>query len=137
MAKSKSNDNTVLELKKQVEEKKASLSASKTFNPKTNCSLLIGAERINIRAESKDRLVEALVHVNSLKLSAESLNLLDEYKLSGFKVQEWISDIQCRLAQLDRKKEEERLKVLEDRLHSLLSVDKKVELEIEDLKRQI
>jgi hypothetical protein len=132
------NDAQVLLLKRQVEEKKAALSASKNFNPKTNCSLLINGERINLRAESsKEKLVELLVQINSLKVSAENLGLLDDYRLCGYPVQDWVEDLQSRVLNVNRKQEEDRLKVLEARLHNLLSSDKKVELEIEELKRQI
>lgn len=134
----KSNDDIVLELKRQVEEKKAALASSKTFNPKTNCSLTIGAERTNIRAEtSKEKLLELLVHVNSLKLSAESLGMLEDFKFCGFPIQDWVEDLQSRLFSVNRKVEEERLKTLEAKLNNLLSLDKKVELELDELRKMI
>jgi hypothetical protein len=136
MAKS-TNDKQVLELKKQVQEKKAALSASEVFKPKTNCSLLIDGERTNIRAASSERLVDLLVKVNALRLSAEDLGVANEFKISGFGAQEWISDIKSLLMNINRKQEEQRLKVLEDKLFNLLSSDKKVELEIDELRNQI
>src|SRR5207302_1011169 len=109
---------------------KAALAASKTFNPKTNCSLNFHGERTNIRVESSiEKLTYLLVAVNACRMSADQLGLLNEYKLDGYLVQNWVDDLKARLNQVNRKQEEDRLKVLEARLHNQLSIDKKVELE--------
>ena len=136
MAKQNTNDKTVMDLKKQVAEKKAALATRKVFHPMTNCSLRLHNEIINIRTCNGDRLVELLVQMNSLRLSARDLGL-NAFEFSGFNISWWVEDLKCLLEDIERKQEESRLRVLETKLHVLLSTDKKVELEIEDLKSQI
>lgn len=131
------NDKVILELKKKIEEKKKQLKAADRFTPVTNCSLNLNGTRQNLNVAGKEILVNLLVNLNALKMSAESLNLLDQFKIDGFTVKDWMQDVQTKLTMVDRKLEEQRLKALETKLHNLLSVDKKVELEIEDLRNLI
>lgn len=136
MAKSttqKNNDSLILSLKKEIEDKKKMLKSSERFSPKTHCKL----NSLNLHAASKEDLIEALVDVNCKRMSAESLGVLADYRLCGFKVQDWLDDIQSRLNILNRSAEQSRLKALEEKLHNLLSLEKKVELEIEDIKNSI
>lgn len=56
---------------------------------------------------------------------------------TGYNVDSWISDLKSRFSILNRKAEEARLKKLEDKLHELLSTDKKVELELDNLAKLI
>lgn len=49
----------------------------------------------------------------------------------------WMTDLQARLAYVDKKIEADKLRKMEEKLHRLLSVDKKVELEIEDIKSSL
>ena len=136
--KQETNDNNIIELKNKIAEKKKALKATENFNPKTNCSLKLGETvSTNIRAEvSKERLTQLLVEVNMLKMSADNLKIND-YKLSGYSPSDWVDDLQARLMIVDKKQEENRLKVLEEKLNALLSLDKKVELELQGLSNQI
>jgi hypothetical protein len=132
------NDNKVLLLKQKVEENKATLASARSFQPKTHCSLVFQGERIGLRAEtSPERLTAILVYLNSLRMSAADLNLEEAFVYENFKIQDWIDDVQSRLAYVNIKKEEGRLKNLEAQLHALLSSDKKVELEVEALEKLI
>lgn len=129
------NDDKILLLKKQISDKKELLKGNTRFIPVTNCTLWLNGEKYNINTLQKDSLVEIIVQLNSLYLSAKELgnNILEQYTISGYKLAEWITDISSKLAILDRKSEENKLKQLEDKLDKLLSEDKRVELELNDI----
>ena len=78
-------------------------------------------------------MVQLLVVLNSYKKSAEELELVADYELSGYSVYSWIIDLKNRLSVINRNTEENRLKMLEKRLHNLLTVETKVELEIDEI----
>ena len=142
MAKKSSNDSLIIELKKQVEEKQKALDSSKRFQPKTNCSLCLpfpfNSERVNLNVADKPKLQELAVGLNLLKMSYDSLGeAVSDYSPGGYKLQDWVDDVNARLFILNRSQEEARLKALKDKLHGLLSIDKKVELEIAQLKEMI
>ena len=127
------NDALILQLKKQISEKKKLLEVTKRFQPLTNCSIEIDGIRLNIQVLSKDQLVNLLVKLNIYKMSAKELELLNEFSISGFTVDDWMKDVQSKLMNLNRKEEENKLVAMENRLHNLLSGEKKVELEIEEI----
>ena len=65
------------------------------------------------------------------------LELEDEYIMSGFSVDEWITDIKLKLEILRYEEEDRKLKVLEQKLHVLLSNEKQVSLAIEEIESMI
>lgn len=131
------NDSVILELKKQVEAKKALIKDSSKFSPITNASLELDGIRYNLHTLSKDTLLFVLAKV--VALDNALLEILEEETLvlSGFPASEWITDLKARYAVLNANTEKERLRKLENRLHDLLSNDKKVELELDELKKSL
>lgn len=127
------NDQKILKLKEQIEEKKKLVSKSKKFTPVTNCSIELDGVRHNIQVLTKEQLIQMLIKLNAYAASAENLGLLDEYTISGYKVTEWIEDLQAKLDYINRKNEEQKLKSMEAKLDKLLSNEKKVELEIDEI----
>jgi len=127
------NDQRIMLLKKQIESKKAQLSKSTRFSPVTNCSLEVDAVRYNIQVLARPDLISLMVKLNSYMMSAKNLDVLDDYVISGYKVEDWIADIKARIAILSHKLEENRLKLMEDKLIKLLSDGKKVELELNEI----
>lgn len=127
------NDKLILQLKKQISLKKQLLETTKRFQPITNCSIEIDGVRLNIQVLSKEQLIHLLVKLNIYKMSAKELELLNEFSISGFTVEDWMKDVQSKLMNLNRKEEENKLVAMENRLHNLLSGEKKVELEIEEI----
>ena len=75
--------------------------------------------------------------LNALQLSAIDLGLLDELNISGYNISEWIEDIKNKLEALTVKQEETKLRQMEIRLTQLLSEDKKVELELEEIVKSL
>lgn len=131
----KSNDSTILELKKQIKQKKEALKGIDKFVPITNCSLSLDEKRHNLHVLNSEDLTFLLVKLNSLKLSADDLKV--KLPLGGFTVEDWIRDIEAKLLISNRKKEEERLKLLEKKLTDLLSVEKKTELLVEEIAQEL
>src|SRR5579859_7151348 len=105
-----SNDDKIMALRKQIADKKAALKASETFNPKTNCAPRFNGETLNLRVLDREKLIELMVSINAWRLSAADLAVTD-FKYQGFPIQHWVDDCRARLAIVDRKEEEARLKV--------------------------
>ena len=135
--KAKNNDATILELKKQIEVKKRALKSKERFQPKTSCILTLFGETFNIHTLSKQQMLLLFGQLKSIQTGISSLGETETVLINGYPLSEWIDDLQSRFFILNRKEEETKLKTLEDKLHNLLSLDKKVELEIESIKTQI
>ncbi|MGG1659554.1 hypothetical protein [Brevibacillus sp. NRS-1366] len=131
------NDQKILELKKQIEEKKSKLSKSQKFAPVTNCSIEVDGVRYNIQVLQKEQIITLLVKLNTYVIAAKDLDLLSEYKITGYNVMDWISDLKAKLDNLSRKEEEQKLKVMEAKLDQLLSNEKKVELELGEIENML
>jgi hypothetical protein len=126
------NDNTIVELKEKVAAKKLELSKRGRFSPITNCSLEFIGTRWNINTLTHESLLNLLVELNSVRLSAKDLKITD-YLVSGYKAEDWIKDLKGRLSQLTLSTEKKELKALETKLDTLLSSDKRTELELADI----
>jgi hypothetical protein len=126
------NDQRILQLKKQIEEKKEQLGKSLKFTPLTNCSLELEGERYNINVLSKEQLTLLMIRLNMYRLSAKDLSI-SSIEFSGYDVLDWIVDIKTKIEILSRKDEERNLKTMEDKLVKLLSDGKKVELELDEI----
>ncbi|MGJ0846511.1 hypothetical protein ACR77J_07475 [Tissierella praeacuta] len=126
------NDQRILKLKEQIAEKK-SLNKTLRFSPITNCSIEVDGIRYNIQVLNREDLISLMVKLNSYMMSAKELDMLDEYLISGYKVEDWITDIKSRIEIISSKDEERKLKAMEEKLLKLLSDGKKVELEIDEI----
>lgn len=134
---SKSNDKTILALKKQIAERKAAVKLGEKFFPLSNCMLELNGTRYNLNTLKKEEIVHFLSILSAAAQVATEMKIIDDYHISGYHISIWITDLKAKLANLSRQAEMEKLKQLELRLHNLLSVDKKVELEIDEIKQQI
>lgn len=128
-----SNDNRILELKEQIKEKRDKLNGIGRFSPITNCILDLDGSKLNIQVLKKDQLILLACKLHSYKNSAKELDL--ELNISGFSVDDWIADIKSRIDILSVKDEELKLKQMEDKLTTLLSNEKRVELEINEIEK--
>lgn len=127
------NDKVILKLKAEIAAEKDSLAKIKNFTPVTNCSLELDGVRHNLHILTQPLVIALLVKVNALRLSADDLGLQKEFILSGYKIDEWVTDLKGRLLVVGAKEREAKLKLMETKLHNLLSEDKKTELEIDDI----
>jgi len=123
------NDSKILELKKQIEEKKKKIKKSKKFTPNTNCVLTFQGITNNINVLNEEQLIN--LHINLVMFYNTAIDLdYNDVKLSGYSLPNWIEDVQSKIENLSIKKEVSKLNQMEEKLHQLLSNDKKVELEI-------
>lgn len=131
------NDAKILELKGQIKEKKNELSTKKTkFSPETNCVLTFNQQTYNLNVLTSEELLNLMISLNVLVLSARDLNVIMP-KLGGYFISEWITDIKNKLEVIQYKTEEDKLRKLEIQLDKLLSDDKRTELEIEEIMKNI
>jgi len=133
--KTETNDLKIMELKKQIEDKKAKLIKSQKFAPITNSSIELDGVRTNIQVLNKEQLTFLLVKLNSYAKSAKDLEI--DFVISGYHIVDWIADIKSKLDFVSRKEEENKLKMMESKLHQLLSNEKKVELEIDEIMKSL
>jgi len=131
------NDKIILNLKQEIEEKKKLLNKAQRFTPVTNCNLEINGNRVNINVLTKDGLLLKIAEVKALQNALKSELPEEKLEIGGFSVEHWLEDLKSKFSTLNVSLERDRLKKLEEKLHGLLSLDTKVELEIESLKNQI
>jgi len=127
------NDDKILKLKKQIDEKKINIGKSRKFTPVTNCSIELDGVRHNIQVLSKDQIVSLVVKLNSYAMAAKELDLLEQYNINGYNVNDWIADLKAKYDFINRRDEEQKLKAMESKLDLLLSNEKKVEIEINEI----
>lgn len=130
---SNKNDARILELKKQIQEKKEKLRGAKAYLPVTNLSLELDGTRYNLNVLTKEQLTHMAVKMNLFKLSAMGLELEDQYLVSGYKPSEWLVDILAKITTLSRRDEEKALATMEAKLSKMLSDEKQVELELDEI----
>jgi hypothetical protein len=128
------NDDKILLLKKQIEEKKAKIGKSQRFTPATNCILNFEGNNYNLNVlNTRDQVIPLLVKLNAYAISAEELGLSEQYSISGYNIEDWVEDLKLRLDFIGVKEEVAKLKAMEAKLDQLLSNDKKIELELEEI----
>jgi hypothetical protein len=127
------NDERILMLKKQIEEKKQELGKQPRFSPVTTCLLNYNGSRINLHTlTSVGDINPILVWLNTYVLSAKDLDInCEDIVFDGFCVTDWIDDLISKKAVVEYSKKKEQLTALEKKLDKLLSDDKKTELEID------
>ena len=127
------NDDRILELKKQVENKKKEIAKKNVkFVPETNLVIEINGIKTNINILNKKDLESLLVILNMYRMSAVDLEMKD-FEISGYKVDQWMNDVKAKINMKTLKNEEAELKRLEEKLDKLLSEDKKTELELDSI----
>lgn len=127
------NDDRILELKKQVENKKKEIAKKNVkFVPETNLIIEINGQKTNINVLSEKDLNSLLVILNMYRMSSADLEMND-FEISGYKIDKWMNDVRAKINMKTLKNEEAELKRLEEKLDKLLSEDKKTELELDSI----
>lgn len=139
------NDKEILKVKEIIAEKKKKIEKmSTTFAAKTNCVLeLKGRKPCNFHVAKKSELLEIVRELlliqkgNELVKNAEFNFEEEDFFIGGFPVEDWLDDIKAKIDTLSIRDEKTKLDELEKRLHDLLSDDKKVELELDEIKKMV
>jgi len=126
------NDDRIMLLKQKVDSKRNALRGkSDRFTPITNCLLVFDKVTYNLYVEASQLL---LLRLNSLVMAAQDLGIdPKECIISGYSLIDWIEDIKSFLAIQQYRKEKSDLAKLEKQLDSLLSEDKRTELELDSI----
>ena len=127
------NDDRILTLKKQIDEKKKELGKQPRFSPITTCMFTYNGNRVNIHTLTSVKDINAmLVYFNIYAMSAEKLGInCEDVCFDGFSVLEWMEDLYAKKAVVEYTAKKAQLTALEKKLDKLLSDDKKTELEID------
>jgi len=132
------NDEKIIKLKQQIEEKRNKLGNLKRFTPITNCILELDGVTTNIQILSKEKLALLLVKLNLYKMSIENLNMsFDKIIINGYDIRDWMSDVLAKINVISYKEEEQKLKTMENKLIELLSSEKKTELAIDEIEKML
>ena len=127
------NDDRILTLKKQIEDKKKELGKQPRFSPVTTCMFTYNGNRVNIHTLTSVKDINAmLVYFNIYAMSAENLGIdLEDVCFDGFSVSDWMEDLHAKKAVVEYTAKKSQLSAMEKKLDKLLSDDKKTELEID------
>lgn len=127
------NDDRILTLKKQIDEKKKELGKQPRFSPVTTCMFTYNGNRVNIHTLTSVKDINAmLVYFNIYAMSAENLGInCEDVCFDGFSVSDWMEDLNAKKAVVEYTAQKAQLSALEKKLDKLLSDDKKTELEID------
>ena len=129
---SQNNDDRIMLLKQKVDSKRNALKGkSDRFTPITNCLLVFDKVTYNLHVDASQLL---LLRLNSLAMAAQDLGIdPKECIVSGYSLIDWIEDIKSFLSIQQYRKEKSDLAKLEKQLDSLLSEDKRTELELDSI----
>lgn len=131
------NDDKILILKKQIDNKKEELLKNKVkFTPETNCVLDFEGTNYNLNVCSEEILCMLMIRLNVYVISANDLGVFAP-SFNGYSITAWISDIKNKLLTIKLKQQESDLKKMEIKLDKLLSDDKKTELEINEIEASL
>lgn len=127
------NDDKILILKEQIENKKKALGKQPRFSPTTTCVFTYNNSKINIHTLSSIKEIDMMiVHFNMYVMSAKNLQIdCDNICFDGFSVLDWIEDLKSKKYTIEYNNKKKQLVELENKLDKLLSDEKKTELEID------
>ena len=131
------NDEKILLLMEQIRTKKEKIAKARKFTAKTNLILDLDGVKTNLNVLDRNGLVYFITKLTCLHNAFATLEIEGELVISGYDVKDWLSDLTLKLENLSIKAEETKLKAMEDKLSQLLSVDKKIELELEEIMKSI
>lgn len=127
------NDERVILLKKQVDEKREKINkAKKKFVPSTSLIVHWRGETKNLNVLNIDELLFFAWEMDSFLDYITDLGYAD-ILVSGYPISSWSTDIHNKIDAIELKNKENDLKKIEAKLNKLLSDDKKTELELDEI----
>ena len=127
---SNSNDEKIKEYRKLIEQKKADMGTRPSANYQTNALLQLNGRAMNLNSlTAEEDCVSLAAEVLSAGMAYEKANELlgtsVKIKISGFEVDQWISDLKTVISRLRYNKNSAELKRMDDHLSKLMSDDAK------------
>jgi hypothetical protein len=142
MAKTKEKDALIDQLLAKVAEKKQQIEKIKNPVFKTNLSFPMemfgNSNRINLNVVSIEVLLSLVQYLDNLL--GDTMRLEAQYDVKfpnqwyGFPIEDWLSDIVLTIKKRQSQTQVAELKAIETKLNSLISEDKKKDIELANLK---
>ena len=135
----KKNDALVEQLLKKVEEKKAQIQKIKNPSFKTNLSLPVDGTttRINLNVASPELLFRILVDLETRIEKSDSVakkyDVVFDNAWHGYTLEDWRDDVVLKIRQSQAQRQVNELREVEKKLNSLMSEDKRTNMELEKL----
>lgn len=136
------NDNRILELKKKIEQERATLKESNSrFQPITSCILEFAGQKYNLNAMSANDLLLLLSLLSVIEQAntkiAEEMQLIKPATVNGYLLAEWIVDIRKKLDQVLYREKKAKLDKLEKQLTDLLTGETQTKLKVDNLEDEL
>ena len=136
------NDNRILELKKKIEQERATLKESNSrFQPITSCILEFAGQKYNLNAMSANDLLLLLSLLSVIEQAnteiAEEMQFIKPATVNGYLLTEWIIDIRKKLDQVLYREKKAKLDKLEKQLTDLLTGETQTKLKVDNLEDEL
>ena len=136
------NDNRILELKKKIEQERATLKESNSrFQPITSCILEFAGQKYNLNAMSANDLLLLLGTLSVMEQVttkvAEEMQFIKPATVNGYLLTEWIIDIRKKLDQVLYREKKATLDKLEKQLTDLLTGETQTKLKVDNLENEL
>ena len=136
------NDNRILELKKKIEQERATLKESNSrFQPITSCILEFAGQKYNLNAMSANDLLLLLGTLSVMEQVttkvAEEMQFIKPATVNGYLLTEWIIDIRKKLDQVLYREKKAKLDKLEKQLTDLLTGETQTKLKVDNLEDEL
>ena len=138
----KNNDFRILEMKKLIEKKRESIEKnSEVFSPRTTLVFDWNSQKYNLNVLSVESLLKLLFGLEMYKVAMTKVKELhsnlsddvDNIRYSGFSIEDLIHDVLGALKTKKWREESAELKKLGKKLDDMISDDKRLELELDDI----
>lgn len=144
MAPQTQNDDKVLKLMNEVKKRKLEIATSEKAAWTTNCSLNINGKTINLHVVNDVNVLvgalAALLRNRANHVEAAKLLGFDKpapFEHDGYSLEDWLADMKIRATKIQIAQKRKDLERYEAQLDKLLSNDKKVELELDQLEKEL
>lgn len=128
------NDALIMVLKNKIEKKK--LGSKVKFEPKTTCIIELFGEKVNIHTLRLGTIEPYLLLLKSMVDACDFSPVSStSCVMAGFTLEDWYNDFVSKYNSLKYAEDAAELAALEKKLDNMLSNDKKIELEIEEISK--
>ncbi len=140
-------DKKIQDMFELVLKQKKEIQTIEKYSYITNCSFSFdpdsGNKRHNLQVVPINTLIDILGFLiekrNAFLEAKKMLNLDNKYQFEymGFSFEDWYNDIQSRISKITITEKRKKLQTIEEKLNSLLSPEKKRELELIELEKML
>jgi len=138
-------DKIIDQLFEVIQTKKSEIEKTEKAKWQTNCSFAYDSDsnkRYNIQTVNDiNQIVDMLAHLiinrDSITIAAKTLGVNPKFEWMGFSFEQWEADFKTRVEKIQIFAKKQELKTLEDRLDKLVSKEKREELELAAIKKEL